>query len=104
MIGLRLPFGSMGSGRAGTKGADVLLVSLGSDLPVPDRLPGHAAGAPDHGCRPPRRDAVLVVPELEAPRVVPRPGVFEIRPWGETEDPVALVAGHAGRPGARAGR
>jgi D-alanyl-D-alanine dipeptidase len=43
--------------------------------------------------------AVLVVPELEAPRVAPRPEVFELRPWGETEDPIAIVAGLLGRPG-----
>jgi Xaa-Pro aminopeptidase len=34
----------------------------------------------------------LVVPRLEAPRVDPRPE-FVIRPWDETEDPVAVVAG-----------
>jgi Xaa-Pro aminopeptidase len=39
-------------------------------------------------------EAVLVVPELEAPRV--RPGPFEIRPWAETEDPVSVVAGIIG--------
>jgi Xaa-Pro aminopeptidase len=35
-------------------------------------------------------EATLVVPRLEAPRVVDR-GVFEIVPWTETEDPVAIV-------------
>ncbi|RPI26006.1 MAG: aminopeptidase P family protein, partial [Actinobacteria bacterium] len=39
-------------------------------------------------------EAVLVVPELEAPRV--SPGAFEVRPWRETEDPVAVVASLAG--------
>jgi D-alanyl-D-alanine dipeptidase len=29
---------------------------------------------------------------LEVPRVVPQPGVFSIVAWGETEDPVAIVA------------
>jgi Xaa-Pro aminopeptidase len=37
-------------------------------------------------------DARLVVPRLEAPRVVPDPAVFEIVTWEETDDPVALVA------------
>jgi Xaa-Pro aminopeptidase len=37
-------------------------------------------------------EATLVVPRLEAPRVVPVAGVFAIRPWDETEDPVAIVA------------
>jgi Xaa-Pro aminopeptidase len=34
----------------------------------------------------------LVVPGLEAARVEPRPDEFTIRPWGETDDPVAIVA------------
>ncbi len=41
-------------------------------------------------------DATLVVPRLEAPRVVERPDVFAIRPWDETDDPIALVAELAG--------
>jgi Xaa-Pro aminopeptidase len=41
----------------------------------------------------------MVIPRLEAPRVVERPGVFELRRWDETEDPVAIVAELAGRPG-----
>ena len=40
-------------------------------------------------------DATLVVPRLEAPRVVEQPDVFTILPWNETEDPVAIVAGLA---------
>jgi Xaa-Pro aminopeptidase len=37
-------------------------------------------------------EATLVVPRLEAPRVVERPE-FTVRPWGETEDPIAIVGG-----------
>jgi Xaa-Pro aminopeptidase len=37
-------------------------------------------------------DATLVVPRLEAPRVVEDHDVFALRPWDETEDPVAMVA------------
>ena len=44
-------------------------------------------------------DATLVVPRLEAPRVVERPDVFAIRPWDETEDPVAIVAELCGAAG-----
>src|SRR5262249_36333978 len=44
-------------------------------------------------------DATLVVPGLEAPRVAERPDVFALRPWGETEDPVAIVAGLVGAAG-----
>jgi Xaa-Pro aminopeptidase len=40
-------------------------------------------------------EATMVVPRLEAPRVVDQPGVFTILPWNETEDPVAIVAGLA---------
>src|SRR3546814_10517597 len=36
-------------------------------------------------------EATLVVPRLEAPRVVERPDVFAVRPWGETDDPIAIV-------------
>lgn len=80
-------------------GVDTLLLSVGSDLPY---LTGYRATplerltmlvlTPD--------EAVLVVPELEAPRVAP--GDFEIRPWSETEDPVAIVASVAGSGGTAA--
>jgi Xaa-Pro aminopeptidase len=73
---------------------DALLLSLGADLPW---LTGYSA-------MPLERLTMLVVPlnqseqptlfvpELEAPRVEPVPEVFSLRPWGETEDPVGLVA------------
>lgn len=38
--------------------------------------------------------ATLILPRLEAPRVAEFPGVFEIVPWGETENPVEIVAKH----------
>jgi Xaa-Pro aminopeptidase len=73
-------------------GVDVLLLSLGADLPW---LTGYEAmplerltmlvvprGAP----------ATLVVPRLEAPRVEEDPEYFSLRPWAEGTDPVALVA------------
>jgi Xaa-Pro aminopeptidase len=78
-------------------GVDVLLLSVGADLPY---FTGYTAMPlerltmlvlPRHG------DSTLVVPALEAPRVEERPEAFAIRPWGETEDPVAIVAGLAGR-------
>ncbi|MCA1692593.1 MAG: aminopeptidase P family N-terminal domain-containing protein, partial [Actinobacteria bacterium] len=83
--------------RMGDVGVDALLLSLGADLPW---LTGYAAMPlerltmlvlPDDGL------ATLVVPALEAPRVAPCPDVFSIRPWAETEDPVAVVAGLVGR-------
>lgn len=36
--------------------------------------------------------ARLVVPELEAARVVPRDELFTIEPWGEVDDPIGRVA------------
>jgi Xaa-Pro aminopeptidase len=79
-------------------GIDVLLLSVGADLPY---LTGYEATplerltmlvAPRDG------GATLVVPELEAPRVREQPDAFTIRAWSETEDPVALVAGMVGGP------
>jgi Xaa-Pro aminopeptidase len=74
------------------RNVDVLLASLGSDLPY---LTGYTAMPlerltmaviPRHG------EVVLVVPELEAPRVAAQSGAFAVRPWGETDDPIAMVA------------
>jgi len=73
-------------------GVDALLLSTGADLPY---FTGYEAMplerltmlvAPVDG------EAVLVVPALEAPRVEERPETFSIRPWNETDDPVAIVA------------
>ena len=36
--------------------------------------------------------SALIVPRLEAPRVTPFDDVFRIVPWGETENPVSIVA------------
>ena len=75
-------------------GLDALLISLGADLPW---LTGYSAMPLERltmlvvpaaaGEQP-----TLVVPALEAPRVVPIPEVFSLRPWSETEDPVEIVA------------
>jgi Xaa-Pro aminopeptidase len=80
------------------RGVDVLLLSVGADLPY---LTGYEAMPLERLTMlvlPRTGDAKLVVPRLEAPRVVVQPGVFEIVPWDETDDPVALVARLAGRP------
>jgi len=71
---------------------DAILLSLGADLPW---LTGYEA-------MPLERltmavvtvvgEAMLVVPELEAPRVGDLPPGFSLRPWGETEDPIMIVA------------
>ncbi|MFZ0665110.1 MAG: Xaa-Pro peptidase family protein [Acidimicrobiales bacterium] len=82
--------------RMDEQGFDVLLLSLGADLPwltgylaMPlERLTVHVL----------RRDgeSVLIVPELEAPRVAPAPDLFELRPWKEGDDPFEIAARIAG--------
>ncbi len=73
-------------------GVDVVLLSVGPDLPY---LTGYEAMPLERLTMlvlPPQGGATLVVPRLEAPRVVERPD-FTVLPWRETEDPVAIVAG-----------
>jgi Xaa-Pro aminopeptidase len=75
---------------------DVLLLSVGHDLPY---LSGYHAMPLERLTMlvvPRDGDATMVIPRLEAPRVVEQPGVFALRPWGETEDPSAIVADLAG--------
>jgi Xaa-Pro aminopeptidase len=77
----------------GLGGVDVLLLSLGADLPwvtgyvaMPlERLTMLVVPAVGRGM------PTLVVPELEAPRVSPVPEVFAVQPWGESEDPIDIV-------------
>jgi Xaa-Pro aminopeptidase len=79
-------------------GVDVLLLSVGADLPY---LTGYEAMPLERLTMfvlPKVGDAKLVVPRLEAPRVHARPDAFEIVPWDETDDPVALVARIANIP------
>lgn len=77
------------------QGVDAMVLSVGPDLPwltgyeaMPlERLTALVVTADD---------AELVVPRLEAPRVVERPDVFSLRPYEETTDPVDLVAERLG--------
>ncbi len=76
-----------------SRSIDAVLASVGADLPY---LTGYEAMPLERLTmlvvtmdRPP----VLVVPELEAPRVVGRPEAFEIHAWRESEDPIAIVSG-----------
>ncbi len=74
------------------RGLDALLLSVGADLPY---FTGYEAMPLERLTMlvlPADGEAVLVVPELEAPRVVERPEVFSLRQWKETEDPIAIVA------------
>jgi Xaa-Pro aminopeptidase len=73
-------------------GVDVLLLSIGPDLPY---LTGYAAMPLERLTMlvlPREGEATLVVPRLEAPRVAERPEVFTLHPWEETDDPIAIVA------------
>jgi Xaa-Pro aminopeptidase len=73
-------------------GVSALLLSLGADLRW---LTGYEAMPLERLTMlvlPVDADATLVVPALEAPRVVEDPAVFSMRPWTETEDPVEIVA------------
>jgi Xaa-Pro aminopeptidase len=77
-------------------GIDTLLLSLGADLPW---LTGYEAMPLERLTMlvvPAGEGATLVVPRLEAPRVEHDPGLFDIRPWSEREDPVRVVAGLVG--------
>ena len=74
------------------QGVDTLLLSVGHDLPY---LTGYLAMPLERLTMlvvPRNGDATLVIPRLEAPRVAEQPGVFELLPWNETDDPTALVA------------
>jgi Xaa-Pro aminopeptidase len=76
----------------GELGVDVLLLSVGPDLPY---LTGYEAMPLERLTMlvlPREGDATLVIPRLEAPRVVERPEVFAVRTWDETDDPIAIVA------------
>ncbi|HSM02727.1 MAG TPA: Xaa-Pro peptidase family protein [Acidimicrobiia bacterium] len=76
------------------RGVDVALLSVGADLPY---FTGYEAMQTERLTMlvvPRDAEAMLVVPLLEAPRVAIR-GAFTTRAWGETEDPIAIVAGVA---------
>ena len=71
---------------------DATLLSIGHDLPY---LTGyHAMPLERLTMLVVTNDSVaaLIVPRLEAPRVTLHDDVFKIIPWGETENPVAIVA------------
>lgn len=77
-------------------GVDVACFSVGPELPW---LCGYEAMPLERLTMLVVRDgepARLVVPELEAPRVVPRGDLFTIEPWSETDDPIRMVADRLG--------
>lgn len=72
-------------------GVDVLCLSVGADLPY---LTGYEAVPLERLTMlvvPRDTEPVLLVPRLEAPRVVERPEAFTVRAWEETEDPFDVV-------------
>src|ERR687894_1639609 len=80
-------------------GVDALLLSVGPDLPW---LTGYTAMPLERLTMlvvPREGTATLIVPRLEAPRVVERTEVFGLHPWDETDDPIALVADLVGAAG-----
>src|ERR1044071_7078704 len=88
--------------RMGELGVDVLLLSVGADLPY---FTGYTAMPLERLTMlvlPRDGDATLVVPALEAPRVEEQPGVFTIRPWGEPDAPGPIVPPRAAPPAAAA--
>ncbi len=75
---------------------DVLLLSVGADLPW---LTGYEAMPLERLTMlvvPVDGTATLVVPELEAPRVGDTGDLFKLRPWKESEYPDSIVAGLMG--------
>ena len=79
---------------------DVMVLSVGADLPY---FCGYEAMPLERLTLlvvPRDGDASLIVPFLEAPRVVERAGVFEVVSWRDGDDPIGLAAdliGPAGR-------
>jgi Xaa-Pro aminopeptidase len=73
-------------------GVDALLLSLGADLPWLTGYEAMPLERPTILVLPADAETTLVVPALEAPRVVAEPALFGLRAWRDTEDPVAMVA------------
>jgi Xaa-Pro aminopeptidase len=77
-------------------GVDAVLLSVGPDLPY---LTGYEAMPLERLTMlvlPRDGTGTLVVPRLEAPRVTERPDDFTLLPWGETDDPISIVAALVG--------
>ena len=70
---------------------DALILSVGHDMPY---LVGYHAMPLERLTMlvvPRSGQVTLVIPRLEAPRVETMPDVFDLVPWNETDDPVALT-------------
>jgi Xaa-Pro aminopeptidase len=74
------------------QGVDVVLVSVGHDLPY---LTGYEAMPLERLTLlvlPRDGEPTLLVPKLEAARVVEQSGAFTVEPWAEGRDPIARAA------------
>jgi Xaa-Pro aminopeptidase len=81
------------------RGVDAVLLSVGAELPW---LCGYEAMPLERLTMlvvPAEADATLLVPRLEAPRVMEQGDLFRLQPWGETEDPLRWVAELVGGSG-----
>ena len=75
------------------RGVDALCLSVGSDLPY---LTGYRAMPLERVTMlvvPREGRAHLVVPGLEAPRVLVQDDTFDVVGWAESDDPIALIDG-----------
>jgi Xaa-Pro aminopeptidase len=78
------------------QGVDALCLSVGSDLPY---LTGYRAMSLERVTMlivPREGPAHLVVPGLEAPRVLVPDDAFEVVGWAELDDPIATIDGYLG--------
>lgn len=75
---------------------DVLLLSVGADLPYFCGYEAMALPRLTMLVLPHDGEARLIVPRLEASRVVERPDVFKMAVWDETDDPIALARSFIG--------
>ena len=71
---------------------DVLMLSLGADLPWLSGYEAMPLERPTVLVVPRNELATLVVPRLEAPRVRADDELFRLRPWSEDENAVAIIA------------
>jgi len=71
---------------------DAVLLSIGTDMPWCTGYEAMPSERPTVLVIPRDEGATLVIPELEAPRVRQDPQLFSLRPWGEREDAIEVVA------------
>lgn len=81
--------------RLASAGVDGILLGGGADLAYLtgyDAMPLERITALAGRLSPPDSKPALIVPALEAARVCPRPSVYSTKSWGDTTDPVEVIA------------